>query len=238
MKSHGIAPGSLGGGGGGGGAAASSAPSTPSTPKTPKTPAGRKKLPTSRGSSVKKRKLAATGDDLDDDGDVVKSEVKEEPPQIGSYTMHPTTPHFDATAAATNLGKACRSNLGGEVREIEEDDALIVAETYPGHGVPTLVPFAASMALVHQMVLPPPPEYIYELVDPSYQQPPLLNTTALAAPSAPLFHHDHDTDCLPQARMTTSEQLHTTAQWLQQQSLYWGVESGTEMEAKSECPRH
>lgn len=242
MKAHGITS-NPGGVGGKASPAAGSGPSTPKTPKTPKTP-GTRKIPASgRASSSKKRKLAATSDDVDDD-DAIKNEVKDEvvkheDADNGSYTIHPTDPHFDA-AMMESFVKACGGEtVGGDMYNVgTEDEVFIVAETtcLGQSGPAAAVPVGAPVALVQQMFLPPAPEGFYGFVDhaSSYLHHRIPSHAAIAATSAPLYH-DHDTDCLPQTRRMVSE--HPTAQWLQQQSLYWNGESPADMGAKLEC-RH
>lgn len=97
MKAHGIPSNN--------GAQAGPAPSGPSTPTTP---AGSKSTPKGRASSAKKRKLAALGDDLDeDDKGKAKTQIKEAKHEAsndgsnGSYMISPTgpPPQLDVTAA-------------------------------------------------------------------------------------------------------------------------------------------
>lgn len=232
MKAHGITSNP-----GGVGKASPAAGSGPSTPKTPKTPSGRKAPASSRASSSKKRKLATTSEDVDDDDDnnvknEVKDEVKHEEADNGSYTMHPTDPHFDA--AMESFVKACGEKSGSDIHGVGiEDEIFVVAETCRGHSGPTAaVPVAAPVALVQQMFLPQAPEGFYGFVDhhSSHLHQPGPSHTAVAVTSAPLYH-DHKTNCLPQTRMVSE---HSTAQWLQQQSLYWNGESPAEMGVKLE----
>lgn len=218
MKAHGIT-----GNTGGGGKAPSAAGSGPSTPKTPKTPANRKALPDGRPSSGKKRKLAASSDDVDDIKNEVKDEVKQED-DTGSYTKHPTDPQFDA--AMENFVKSCGETFGFENCGVE-NEVLVVAKTRQDHGEMTAAPVEVPIAMAPQMFLPYSPETFYGFFNQhtSCLQQQSLSQPAIAITSAPL-HHDHDTDCLPQTRMPSE---HSTAQWLHQQRIYWNGEPQTQI---------
>lgn len=222
MKAHGITGNT--GGGGGGGKSPSAAGSGPSTPKTPKTTASRKALP---NSSSKKRKLAASSDDVDDDiiKNEVKNEVKHEEEDSGSYTMHPTDPRFDA--AMENFVKVCGGTLGGDTHGVE-DKVLFASASRRDLGGAPAVPVAAPVALVQQMFLPHAPDTFYGFVDhhPSDLRQQSPSHAVLAATRVPV-HLDQDTDCFRQMRVTSE---HSTAQWLHQQSFYWNGEQPAESE--------
>ncbi|KUI73578.1 hypothetical protein VM1G_09271 [Cytospora mali] len=191
MKAHGIT-----GNGNTGRAGGSPAPSGSSVPTTPKTPAnGRKALPNSRSSTNKKRKLAARGDDADDEEIKleIKNEVKQEPEQEaqqeadGSYTINPSGPPHEASAIATPVnmsGDAYGENDGAS------DEILLVSEARREHGGP-----AATVAFAQQM-LTPPQESFYGFVGPAAQLH-RASQQAIAVTSVPI-RYEHNANYPPQ----------------------------------------
>lgn len=213
MKAHGIS------GNGNSGRAGSPAPSGSSNPTTPKTPASaRKTAPTSRpgASGNKKRKLAARGNDVDDEDDIkaeIKDEVKQELQQEsdGSYTSIPSGSPLEASAATTHVnmsGDAYGENDGAN------DDVLLVSETRRDHGGP-----AATVAFAHQM-LTPPQESFYGFVSPAAQlhRP---SQQAIAVTSMPI-RYDHDANYPPQTMPLVSAEL--GGHWLHHPdpAFFWG----------------
>lgn len=194
MKAHGIT------GNNGAAKAGSAGPSEPSTPvnqgKT-KTKGG------SRPSTNKKRKLAARGDDLDEEvkaelNEEIKTEVKEESAAFdtdGSYMMHPSNPSEAAT---------CTPVLSSERLKNEhpygDEDILWVSETQREYGGP-----AAPMAFVQQMLMPPPPDGFYGFIDPS-------SDMHLLSPTSHPFAHGNDADYPPQTMAPSDPAV---GHWLQ-----------------------
>lgn len=194
MKAHGITNNS------GGGRPSSPSASGPSTPAT-----DRKKPAASRVATNKKRKLAARGNDIDEDIKAeVKHEVKQELKQEatkddeadGSYLTTPTGFPLDNTTANANAampGEAYPSVNGGE-----GDEVFLVAEAHSAYGGPM-----THMTFVQQMLMPPPPENFHGFVDHPTNNLHLPSPTAVVPTSAP-YSHEHDTDHSPQT-MTLSE---------------------------------
>lgn len=198
MKAHGIA------GNNGGARAGSPGPSEPSTP------APRKKLPNARpaGSTNdkyyanKKRKLAARGNDLDDEVKTeVKAEVKQElatsNPTDGSYMIYPNDT-LDATASTHVMsGESYKSES-----TFGDDEILLISGTHGDHSWPV-----APMSFVQQMILPPPPNSFYSFVD-SSSDLHLPSSTSHPFPN----DHDHDADISTQTMMPTDPAM---SHWLQ-----------------------
>lgn len=188
MKAHGIT------GNNGGARAGSPGPSEPSTP------APRKKLPNSRPSTNKKRKIAARGSDLDDD---VKTEVKAEVKQElatsnhtdGSYMIYPNDT-LDATASTHVMS----SDSYKSEPCYDGDEILLLPGTPADHGGP-----AAPMAFVQQMILPPPPDSFYSFVDSS-------SDLHLPPSTSHPFQNDHDADYSTQTMLPTDPAI---SHWLQ-----------------------
>lgn len=232
MKAHGIT-GNLGGGGGKTSPGTTSGPSTPKTPKTPSKSKSKSQSNSVRASTNKKRKIAASSDDIDEANDV-KREVKNEVEageENGSYTMLQTDPHFDAAMAG--LVKGCGTILGSDNPHGPEE-IFVVAETFRDHsGGPTSVPLAAPVAFVQQMFFPPSHSGgFYGFVDhhhPSHLQQPSPPQIAIAATPVPLLH-EHNTDCPPQTTKLPSE--NSTSRRLTQQRIYWNGESLAETRSK------
>lgn len=180
MKAHGIS------GNNGAARAGSAGPSEPSTP------ANRKSLPTSRTSTNKKRKLAARGDDIDDQvKSEVKTEVKQETatsnPSDDSYMMHPNDPSEIATSTLKS-----EDHFG-------DDESLSVAESRPELGQ------AAPMAFIRQIHLPTAPDGFYGFVEPA-------SDMHLLSPTSHPFSHGHDADYPTQMMRPTEPAM---GHWLQ-----------------------
>lgn len=149
MKAHGIEKSSPAGASG------------PSTPASGRKTAGNRTTPAS-----KKRKMAARGDDVDEDDDVkpdikpdIKDEVKlEESTNApdGSYILDPNNPPIAAPAVEVPVKTPAGADLDGG----SNDDVLLVSESRREDG-------AAPMALAHQVPQPPPPRGFYGFVDPA-----------------------------------------------------------------------
>lgn len=207
MKAHGIA------GNGGGGRASSPAPSGPSTPTTPvpgkvlAKAAGKNRAPAN-----KKRKLAARGDDIDENIKTeVKTEIKNEAAQNsdpshsdGSYNANPTDVPLEMATFVKSNGEA---PSGGA-----DDEVFLVSEVPREYGPPT------PLAFMQQMLLPPPPESFYGFVDHFAGDMPISSHSAMNPTSAPMSNehdtHEHNADYTSQAMR--SEQV--AGHWLQHQN--------------------
>lgn len=156
MKAHGIEKPN----GGGANSAGASGPSNPAPQKTPA--AGRKNAGNRTAPASKKRKMAARGDDVDEDDDIkldIKDEVKLEESTSaphGSYIVDPNNPQAAAPAADTPV----KTPDGAEHDVESNDDVLMVSESRREHG-------AVPVALAPQVVLAPPTESVYGFVDPA-----------------------------------------------------------------------
>lgn len=153
MKAHGIEKSN----GSGASSAGASGPSTPATPKTPAT--GRKIAGNRPTPASKKRKIAARGDDVDEDESKldIKEEIKlEESTNAadGSYIVDPNKPPPEATVAATLVKTPDGADHDGE----NNDDVLLVSESRREDGT-------APVTCAHQVLLPPPTETFYGFVD-------------------------------------------------------------------------
>lgn len=203
MKAHGVTS-SNNGGGGRAGSAAGSGPSNSTTPSR-KTPV-----------SGKKRKLAASSDDVDDIKSEIKDEIKQEANEDmastpnGSYMMHPIDSHFDVMAETlVNTGSETYSGDNNGL----DDEVFVVAEARRDYSEPTVTP----VALVQQMFAPPPPETFYGFVD--HYTGPLQQHPSQAASTTPAaLPHDQDADCSSQT-VTMSNQV--PGNWLHHQGFYW-----------------
>lgn len=172
MKAHGIDK-SNGGGANSAGASGGSGPATPKTPATGGKTASNRATPAS-----KKRKMAASGNDVDED-DVkfdVKEEIKLESANApdGSYTIDPNKPPLEAFAADTFM-KTPDDAIDDAVDDGKNnDDVLLVSESRREDGT-------APVALTHQVLLPTPTDSFYTFVDPATTLKPLpqnpLNTS-------------------------------------------------------------
>lgn len=190
MKAHGIT------GNNSGARAGSAGPSAPSTP-TP-----RKALPGSRPSTNKKRKLAASGSDLDDQVKAeVKTEVKQESAASnvtdGSYPIYPSDPLETVTNTLLMSGEIYKSEAC-----CGDDEVLLVSgpqTDYSGS--------VAPMTFVPQMLLPTPPDSFYGFVDSS-------NDLHCPSPTSHPFPHEHDTDYSTQTMMPHNSAV---GHWLQHQ---------------------
>ncbi|ROW06428.1 hypothetical protein VMCG_04421 [Cytospora schulzeri] len=214
MKAHGIA-----GSGNSGRAGGSPAPSGPSNPTTPKTPASARKTNTtgrSGASGNKKRKLAACGNDVDDDENIkpeIKDEVKQELQQEsdGSYTSIPSESPLEASAANTLVnmsGDACGENGGAS------DDIFLISETRRDNGGS-----AATVAFTQQLHTPPQ-ESFYGFISPATQlhRP---SQQAIAVTSMPI-RYDHDANYPPQTMPLVPAEL--GGHWLHHPdpAVFWG----------------
>lgn len=181
MKAHGIDKTNVGGAG-------SPGPSGTSTPSTPKTPATGRKNGNGRATPAsKKRKMAARGDDVDEDEDV-KSEIKEEIKQEstntpdGSYMIVPNKPRLEGPTADTLMNTPDGAQQNGE----NNDDVLLVSESRRED-------VAAPVACAHQLLVPPSPENFYGFVDPATHMH-RLSQHPLTATGIPIRYEYGDAD--------------------------------------------
>lgn len=217
MKAHGIA-----GNGNNGRSGGSPAPSVPSNPDTPKTPAStRKTAAASRSvtSANKKRKLAARGNDVDDDDDIkpeIKDEVKQEHQHDsdGSYTINLSGPPPEASAAAMPVNVS--GDAYGENDDLD-DEVLLVSEVRREHVGP-----AAPLAFAQQqMPTPPPRESFYGFVGPAAElhRP---SQQAIAVTSMPI-RYKHDAN-YPQPQTISLVPAEMGSHWLHHPDpgFFWG----------------
>lgn len=160
MKAHGIEKSN-------GGGASSAGASGGSGPATPKTPATGGKTANRTTPASKKRKMAARGDDIEEDE--VKLDIKEEiklesaNAPDGSYIICPNKPPSEASAAGTLVSTPDGAEDGGK----NNDDLLLLSESRREDGT-------APVALTHQALMPPPTDSFYNFIDPAttLQSPP------------------------------------------------------------------
>lgn len=151
MKAHGIDKANPAG---------ASGPGTPAAPKTPAS--GRKNAGNRTTPASKKRKMAARGDDVDEEEEIkpdIKEEVKlEESTNApdGSYIADPYNPPTAAPAAETLVETPDGADHDGG----NNDDILLVSESRREDG-------AAPVAFAHQVLQPPPTGCFYGFVDPA-----------------------------------------------------------------------
>lgn len=191
MKTHGIA--GNGKSGKAGGSPALSGTSSPG-PKTPGS--ARKALPTSRpgASANKKRKLAARGNDVDEDDDIkpeIKDEVKQEHQQEsdGSYTINPKSgPPPQASAAAMPV------NVTGDAyggHDDANDEVVLISEVRRDNGE-----LAVPVGYQQQQMLTPSQESFYGFVSPAAAQQHRPSQQAIAVTPMPI-RYEHDTNYPP-----------------------------------------
>lgn len=176
MKAHGIEKSN-------GSGASSVGASGGSGPATPKTPATGGKTANRTTPASKKRKMAARGNDVDED-DVkldIKEEIKLESANApdGSYIIYPNKPPSEASAARTLVKTS--EGVGDDGKN--NDDVLLVSESRKKDGT-------APVALTHQVLMPPPTDSFYTFVDPAttLQSPPQDPIVACDV----LFRHECD----------------------------------------------
>ncbi|KAI3398138.1 hypothetical protein diail_9760 [Diaporthe ilicicola] len=191
MKAHGIDK-TNGGGTGSPGPSGTSAPSTPKTPTT-----GRKNGNSRATPGSKKRKLAARGDDVDEDEDeVVKPEIKEEIKQEstntpdGSYMIDPNKPPLEGLAAGTLV-----NTPDGVQHDCENnDDVLLISESRRED-------VAAPVSFATQVLVPPSPENFYGFVDPAIHLH-RLSQHPVTATGVPIRYEYGNADCTTQMMAT------------------------------------
>ena len=242
MRAHGIAGnGNNGNSAGAGGSTASSVHGSPGSPATSKAPAnsrkapsngrkapsnGRKPLPDRCPSPTsKKRKLAAQGDDGDDE-DIkpeIKNEVKQEPqwktPESdGSYTTNPRGAPLEASAAAMHVNVNVSGDAYGENTEGASDEVVLVSECRRGAepgGPAAPVAFSVQQMLTTPAPTPPPPpsqESFYGFVSPVAAPLHRASQQAIAVTPMPIrYEHDanYPTQMIP---LVSSSEL--GAHWL------------------------
>lgn len=204
MKAHGIEKASSTG---------ASGPGTPSTPKTPAT--GRKNAGNRATPASKKRKMAARGDDVDEDEDVkpdIKEEVKlEESANApdGSYITDPYNPPTAAPAAETLVKTPDGAGHDGG----NNDDVLLVSETRREDG-------AAPVAFARQVLQQPPTGGFYGFVDPATSLHHLTQHP-IAATDVPIRYEYGHADYATQTMATLP---HDGRHWLHQHDpvFLWG----------------
>lgn len=184
MKAHGIEKPN---------AAGASGPSNPAAPKTPAS--GRKNAGTRATPASKKRKIAARGDDVEED-DVkldIKKEVKLEEStnaRDGSYITHPNNPSTTAPATDALVKTPDGAGHDGE----NNDDVLLVSESRK-HDV------VAPVAFAHQVQLPSPTGGFYGFVDPATSLHHLTQHS-IAATDVPIRYEYGHADYATQAMVT------------------------------------
>lgn len=182
MKTHGITSNNSGRAG---------SPS-PSGPSTPTTAVSSKSMPKSFS---KKRKMAARGDDLDDEVKTeIKAEVKQEVKQNvigdesdGPHTVNPTETLYDTAGVNVLMAMPAGTYSGESANVYRDDDVLLVSERQRDCVAPM-----PSVAFFQQMILPSPPENFYGFVDhPASNHlasPTIASTTTASVPQ------EHDAD--------------------------------------------
>jgi hypothetical protein len=190
MKAHGIDK-SNGGAANSAGASGGSGPATPKAPATGGKTASNRITPAS-----KKRKMAARGDDVDEED--VKLDIKEEiklesaNPPDGSYIIDPNKPPLEASAADTLM----KTPDGVENDGKNNDDVLLVSESRREDGT-------VPVSLTHQVLLPSPNDSFCTFVDPATSLHHLPQN-AVAASDVPIRYECGHADYTSQATATLS----------------------------------